>query len=76
MEGYFLLSVTLLLHFHGANAPPLGFWLSDKPLVQQELASSLAEFLLVIPTSDASLHFLRGFWSAIVREWPGLDYLR
>ncbi|KIM31887.1 hypothetical protein M408DRAFT_327284 [Serendipita vermifera MAFF 305830] len=52
------------------------FWLSDKPLVQQELSTSLADLLLVIPTQDASFHFLRGFWQAIVREWSGLDYLR
>jgi ribosomal RNA-processing protein 1 len=56
--------------------PALGFWLSDKPLVQQELSTSLADLLLVIPTKDASFQFLRGFWHAIVREWPGLDYLR
>lgn len=53
-----------------------GFWLSDKPLVQQELSSSLADLLLVIPSLESSLHFLKGFWEAIVREWGGLDYLR
>ena len=53
-----------------------GFWLSDKPLVQQELSADLAELLLDIPTADASFDFLRGFWEAIVREWSGLDYIR
>ncbi|KAG8857720.1 hypothetical protein FRB91_010957 [Serendipita sp. 411] len=52
------------------------FWLSDKPLVQQELAASLADLLLTMTSSPASFHFLRGFWEAMVREWSGLDYLR
>jgi Nucleolar protein,Nop52 len=58
------------------NSLAPGFWLSDKPLVQQELSTSLADLLLVIPTKDASFQFLKGFWHAIVREWSGLDYLR
>ncbi|WVR08021.1 hypothetical protein IAU60_005065 [Kwoniella sp. DSM 27419] len=60
------------------------FWMSDKPLVQQALASDLAELLLLInPKSDtpedrfsASVAFLEGFWDAIVREWAGIDRLR
>ncbi|KAG8816649.1 hypothetical protein FRC17_000246 [Serendipita sp. 399] len=52
------------------------FWLSDKPVVQQELAASLADLLLVMNSPSASFHFLRGFWEAMVREWSGLDYLR
>ncbi|KAG6337072.1 hypothetical protein ID866_2025 [Astraeus odoratus] len=52
------------------------FWMSDKPLVQQALASELAELLLTIADTSSSLHFLRGFWSIIVREWHGIDRLR
>ncbi|WWC73681.1 uncharacterized protein I206_107653 [Kwoniella pini CBS 10737] len=60
------------------------FWMSDKPLVQQRLASDLAELLLQIrPRStgpedqfEASIAFLAGFWDAIVREWAGIDKLR
>ncbi|KAJ3558977.1 hypothetical protein NM688_g614 [Phlebia brevispora] len=52
------------------------FWMSDKPLVQQALATDLAEILLVIPKTSSSLAFLRGFWGAIVREWNGIDRLR
>ncbi|KAI9444884.1 Nop52-domain-containing protein [Lactarius indigo] len=40
------------------------FWMSDKALVQQALASELANI------------FLRGFWKTIVREWDGIDRLR
>lgn len=60
--------------------------MSDKPLVQQALASELADLLLRINprTSgdraaarlDAALAFLEGFWLALVREWNGIDRLR
>jgi len=53
-----------------------GFWMSDKPLVQQALATELAEILLAITSMKASLAFLQGFWECTVREWNGIDYLR
>ena len=59
-----------------------GFWMSDKPLVQQRLATDLAELLLLInPVEEearleAALGFLAGFWESMVREWIGLDRLR
>ncbi|KAH8099324.1 Nop52-domain-containing protein [Cristinia sonorae] len=52
------------------------FWMSDKPLVQQALATDLAQILLSIPSAQASLAFLKGFWESIVREWSGIDRLR
>ncbi|KIK70701.1 hypothetical protein GYMLUDRAFT_149136 [Collybiopsis luxurians FD-317 M1] len=52
------------------------FWMSDKPLVQQALASELAELLLYTPNTPSALSFLDGFWEAIVREWNGIDRLR
>lgn len=54
----------------------VGFWMSDKPLVQQALASELAELLLTISDAPSALHFLRGFWITLVREWNGIDRLR
>jgi len=59
-----------------------GFWMSDKPLVQQRLAADLAELLLLIqPVEEearleAALGFLAGFWESMVREWNGVDRLR
>jgi len=50
--------------------------MSDKPLVQQGLATELAELILTIATTSASLAFLRGFWETTVREWNGIDRLR
>lgn len=54
----------------------LGFWMSDKPLVQQALATDLAELLLTITSTTVALAFLRGFWESTVREWNGIDRLR
>lgn len=50
--------------------------MSDKPLVQQALASELAELILTISSTAASLAFIRGFWEMTVREWNGIDRLR
>jgi ribosomal RNA-processing protein 1 len=50
--------------------------MSDKPLVQQALATELAEIVLAIPNTMSSLAFLRGFWESTVREWAGIDRLR
>ncbi|CEL56115.1 Ribosomal RNA processing protein 1 homolog B OS=Homo sapiens GN=RRP1B PE=1 SV=3 [Rhizoctonia solani AG-1 IB] len=52
------------------------FWMSDKPLVQQELSSELANLALVIPSLDSAVGFIRGFWEAMVREWAGIDRYR
>ncbi len=53
-----------------------GYWMSDKPLIQQSLASELSELLLLIEHLDAALAFLEGFWIAMVREWTGIDRFR
>lgn len=50
--------------------------MSDKPLVQQALATELAELLLTISDTPSSLKFLQGFWMTLVREWNGIDRLR
>ncbi|EPZ30982.1 Nop52-domain-containing protein [Rozella allomycis CSF55] len=50
-----------------------GYWMSDKPLVQQELASKFAKFFLNAKQWD--LH-LKCFWDTMMREWPGIDKWR
>ncbi|KAK4053533.1 hypothetical protein OIV83_001701 [Microbotryomycetes sp. JL201] len=66
------------------------FWMSDKPLVQQALATDLANLVLEVrpnlkpgQTSITRVHrfraamcYLGGFWHATTREWAGLDRLR
>ena len=70
------LCLTLVPPSSGNRVVASGFWMSDKPLVQQGLASKMAELLLEIPSTPRSLDFLRGFWTALVREWNGIDRLR
>lgn len=71
----------------GLNLPNSfpGFWMSDKPLVQQALASELSSIVLLVDPKGAkslqertlvALEFVGGFWEAIVREWSGIDRLR
>ncbi|GAA5913932.1 Rrp1p [Sporobolomyces salmoneus] len=65
------------------------FWMSDKPLVQQALAQTLADLTLIVrPKSTkpekngrvervkSTMAFLKGFWVTVCREWVGLDRLR
>ncbi|KAJ9054976.1 hypothetical protein DSO57_1008862 [Entomophthora muscae] len=51
------------------------FWMSDKPLFQQELADELAGHLLQLPIPLALLHF-ECFWSTLINEWSGIDIHR
>jgi ribosomal RNA-processing protein 1 len=60
--------------------------MSDKPLVQQRLASDLSSIILQIDPKSAeedtlardmaALDFIQGFWEAIIREWVGIDRFR
>ncbi|CAE6451863.1 unnamed protein product [Rhizoctonia solani] len=52
------------------------FWMSDKPFVQQDLSSELANLVLVIPSLESAIGFVHGFWEAMVREWAGIDRYR
>ncbi|KAI1793170.1 Nop52-domain-containing protein [Ganoderma leucocontextum] len=52
------------------------FWMSDKPLVQQALATEIAGILLDVSSVSVSLAFLRGFWESTVKEWNSIDRLR
>ena len=54
----------------------IGFWMSDKPLVQQKLAWDLSNILLEIPDVDNCWNFYKGFWDELIREWSGLDRYR
>ncbi|KAJ1997422.1 hypothetical protein H4R26_005836, partial [Coemansia thaxteri] len=48
------------------------FWLSDKPLVQQELSWELANLTLVCKGGN-SVSFVRAFWETVCREWFDID---
>ena len=51
------------------------FWMSDKPLVQQDLASQLSSLLLTLPQKSC-IAYLSAFWKIIGKEWYGIDRLR
>ncbi|KAK9728235.1 hypothetical protein K7432_001179 [Basidiobolus ranarum] len=51
------------------------FWMSDKPLVQQQLSNTLATMVLNLP-STVAIPFVKAFWEIIVREWNGIDRYR
>ncbi|KAJ2064240.1 hypothetical protein GGI17_001125 [Coemansia sp. S146] len=48
------------------------FWLSDKPLVQQELSWELANLILVCKGGN-NVNFVRAFWETMCREWFDID---
>ena len=50
-------------------------WMSDRPLTQQALASSLADLVSVLPPVS-QVPFLRAFWQTMQREWTNIDVLR
>ena len=51
-------------------------WMSDKRLVQEELADKIADFIHVFPTLEQAKLFLKTFYSTMHREWPVIDRLR
>jgi hypothetical protein len=53
-----------------------GLWMSDKPLIQHELAKRLAMLLHAPPTPKAQLLFIQAFLKTILREWAGIDKFR
>ena len=50
-------------------------WMSDRPLTQQALATSLASLPSILP-SATQIPFLRAFWLTMSREWTNIDVLR
>lgn len=51
-------------------------WMSDKPLVQQELANSIAGLVHCFAHRDQSLLFLETFFNTMAREWFAIDRFR
>ena len=46
------------------------FWMSDKMLIQQELAEKLGLMM------NEKIYYLSGFWDIIAKEWHGIDRVR
>lgn len=52
------------------------FWMSDKPLVQEELAENISSFVSCFQNSESSLVFIKSFLKTFGREWFGIDRWR
>ena len=52
------------------------FWMSDKPLVQEDLAENISSFVLCFQSEEASLLFIQSFLQTFCREWAGIDRWR
>lgn len=50
--------------------------MSDKPLIQHELARKLAALLHVLPSEEQRLYYVRAFFLTMNREWRGIDRYR
>ncbi|KAL5457137.1 hypothetical protein EMCRGX_G034377 [Ephydatia muelleri] len=51
-------------------------WHSDKPLVQEELAGSIASLVHNFNPPDAGVEYIKVFFLTIAREWHNIDRLR
>ncbi|KAF9278652.1 hypothetical protein BGZ68_008439 [Mortierella alpina] len=50
-------------------------WMSDKPIIQQQLSETLSSLILRVPR-EAVMDFISTFWETICKEWYGIDRLR
>ncbi|CAH1263036.1 RRP1B [Branchiostoma lanceolatum] len=51
-------------------------WMSDKPLVQEELAKTMSNLLHCLKNEDTVFLFIKVFFKTMIREWNGIDHLR
>ncbi|CAM4447561.1 unnamed protein product [Lepidochelys kempii] len=51
-------------------------WMQDKPLLQEELASTISQLIHVVQNIEAQHLFIQTFWQTMNREWNGIDILR
>ncbi|KAF9549584.1 hypothetical protein EC957_003536 [Mortierella hygrophila] len=50
-------------------------WMSDKPIIQQQLSETLSSLILRVPR-ESVMAFIATFWETICAEWHGIDRLR
>lgn len=51
-------------------------WMSDKPLVQEELAEDLGSLIHCFPDVKVGIQFFRNFLETMCLEWFGIDQWR
>jgi len=52
------------------------YWMSDKPLIQEELADNIANIVSCFKHQESSVFFFKSFLITLGREWFGIDRLR
>jgi len=52
------------------------FWMSDKPLVQEELAETISSFVNHFKNKETSFLYIKCFLKTFLREWFGIDRWR
>merc|ERR1719232_841836 len=52
------------------------YWMSDTPLVQEELAENMSSFISSFKSKESSIVFIKSFLSTFGREWFGIDRWR
>ncbi|KAF9090573.1 hypothetical protein BGX23_005906 [Mortierella sp. AD031] len=50
-------------------------WMSDKPIIQQQLSETLSSLIIRVPR-ESVMAFIATFWETICGEWHGIDRLR
>ncbi|KAF9937538.1 hypothetical protein BGZ65_001394 [Modicella reniformis] len=50
-------------------------WMSDKPIIQQQLSETLSSLVIKVPR-EAVMDFISTFWQTMCAEWNGIDRLR
>lgn len=51
-------------------------WMSDKMLVQEQLAEDLGSLLHFFSTASVGIQFFKSFLNTIIKEWYGIDQWR
>ena len=51
-------------------------WMSDKPLVQEQLAEDLSQLVHVFPHRQDGVTFCHTFFTTMAREWHSIDVIR
>lgn len=51
-------------------------WMSDKPLIQEELALNISQLVLSFRNEQSAVLFIKTFFKTMEREWHGIDRLR
>ncbi|KXN73619.1 hypothetical protein CONCODRAFT_35572, partial [Conidiobolus coronatus NRRL 28638] len=52
-----------------------GFWMADKPIVQQDTAKNIGDVITLIKPDNAYL-FIEAFWSVLNSKWHEIDRIR